>query len=49
MIKLIPETKISKPKIDTDETILLPTMTGEISKGGLVTSTKKVFKFIIYK
>lgn len=36
MIRMVPETKISKPKVDTDETILEPVLGGKAAWGGYI-------------
>ena len=42
----MPITRISIPKIDADETLVHATVTGNLSKGGIVTATPQVCIFL---
>lgn len=43
MIRLVPETRFSKLKVDADESLLNPILTGKDINGGNITTQKMVF------
>ncbi len=47
MIRLVPETKYSKIKVDADQSLLTPILEGSYSEGGYIT-TKKIVAFFLF-
>ena len=45
MIRLVPETKYSKIKVDADQSLVTPILEGRELEGGYIT-TKKIVNFI---
>ncbi len=42
VLRMVPETKFSKPKVDADVSILSPTLSGSAKDGGVINETAKV-------
>ena len=42
-LRMVPETKFAKPKVDTDVSILAPILSGSAKDGGVINETAKVF------
>ena len=43
VLRMVPETKFSKPKVDADVSILAPILSGSAKDGGVINETAKVF------
>ena len=41
-MRSVPQTKFTKPKVDTDETILEPYLSGEMNNDGYITESEQI-------
>ena len=43
VLRMVPETKFSRPKIDADVSVVSPVISGSAKDGGIINETAKVF------